>query len=89
MLRDNRGTSSAWVANEQPGKEFCLVDLAIRENYVWCLVIVVMTVGLTGAKGLREEGFKVIFCGRGQTTKRKYYLGEYHEGDSHYVILLF
>ena len=69
MLRDNRGTSSAWVANEQPGKEFCLVDLAIRENYVWCLVIVVLTVGLTGAKVCGKKVLKSSFVGGGKPQR--------------------
>ena len=73
--------------------EACLVGLGVGGNYVRCVVIAVISMGIGGAK--RYGGaFKVKIL-RGQATKRRSAFIKgidpslHHEGASHYVIQIF
>ena len=61
------------------------MGLVVGVNYVWCLVIVVIFIGLGGAKK-RGETLKTSSGVAMQATKRDSFYGK--EG-SHYVILLY
>ena len=61
------------------------MGLVVGVNYVWCLVIVVIFMGLGGAKK-RGETLKSSSRVAMQATKRDSFYGK---GGSHYVILLY
>ena len=50
---------------DKPAEEVCLERLGIGVNCLWCLAVVVIFMGLGGAKSLVGlGGFKVIIWGR-------------------------
>ena len=68
-------------ARECLDKEVYLVGLGIEGNYVWCFVIVVIFIGLWGAKEVGEEIFQET---KGLTS---FYGG--WGGGCHYITLIF
>ena len=71
MFKDRWEINSAWTASEQSGKEVCFVGLGVGENYVWCLVMLVIFMGFGGAKKWRWSSYTSFYGeggGRGVIT---------------------
>ena len=56
--------------------EVCFVGLVVRENYVWCLVVVVTFMGFERGMGSSGESFKVIIWGGNASHKDEQFLWE-------------
>ena len=50
--------------------DVCFVGLVVGENFVWCLVVIVIFMGFEGAKRSGEENFKVMIW-RGNASHKE------------------